>query len=204
MRIQWIGQCAFQITSKSGQTLLIDPYQRVIGLPRGEFPSDVVVFSHRHIDHYDKSAVGPNSKVIEGSGHFIAGDFSVLGVKAYHDNQEGLLSGEVTLYAITVDGYRVVHLSDLGEAPSEESLKRLGRPDVLLFPAGEHTTISLAEAKQLVEYMRPKIAIPMAFHRPGLLMPSASLEMVQQIFPKHRSVKWLELQPRQRLADMTE
>ncbi|MCK6439274.1 MAG: MBL fold metallo-hydrolase, partial [Planctomycetes bacterium] len=143
MRLQWVGQACFFITAANGRSLLIDPFQRVIGLPRGQFPADVVVFSHNHLDHYDPGAVPPGAAIVAGPGFHDLNGFQCFGLRAYHDNREGLLSGEVTLYSFIVDGYRIVHLSDLGEDLDDYRLVQLGKPDILLFPAGEHTTITL-------------------------------------------------------------
>ncbi len=204
MRIQWVGQCCFHIRAADGRCLLLDPFQRVIGLPRGEFPADVVVFSHAHIDHSDPSAVPNGAKLVTSSGFTEVAGFRLLGVPAYHDPRGGLLSGSVNLFSVSVDGFRILHLSDLGEDLSDDKLRMLGRPDVLLFPAGEHTTISLSEARRLVERIRPAIAVPMAFHQPGLLMPAASQTAVEKMFPIHRKAGVLELVPGTRLGNTTE
>jgi len=204
MRLQWIGQCCFQIQASDGRSLLIDPFQRVVGLERGDFPADVVVFSHAHLDHYDPSAVPPGAIVVTGPGFKDVAGFRLLGVQAFHDPKGGLLSGEVTLYSITVDGFRIVHLSDLGEDLSDNTIRMLGRPDVLLFPAGEHTTISLAESKALIARFQPSIAVPMSFHQPGLLMPSASQEKVERTFPAHRRTSEVNLVSGAKLAPGTE
>lgn len=204
MKLQWVGQCCFHIQAGDGRSLLIDPFQRVIGIGRDDFPADVVVFSHGHLDHCDRTAIPGGATVVTGPGFREVAGFRLLGVQAFHDPKGGLLSGEVTLYSITVDGFRIVHLSDLGEELPDTTLRSLGKPDVLLFPAGEHTTVSLAEAATLVARMSPRIAVPMAYHQPGLLMPSASLEKVEKAFPRHRRVSEINLIPGTRLPDATE
>lgn len=204
MRIQWVGQCCFHVTADDGRALLVDPFQRVIGLDRGDFDADVVLFSHRHLDHFDESAIPIGAQVISTPGFREVAGFRILGVQAYHDPKGGLLSGEVTLFSFVVDGYRIVHLSDLGEELDDNRIRALGRPDVLLFPAGEHTTISIAEAKRLVARFQPAIAVPMAFHQPGLLMPSASLVAVERAFAGHRKVSAINLPAGARLPAATE
>jgi len=201
MRLQWVGQACFHIEAQDGRLILIDPFQRVIGIPRSQFPADVVVFSHSHIDHCDPSAIPHGVPVVMGAGEHAAQGFNFNGVKAYHDPREGLKSGEVTLYTFVVDGFRILHLSDLGERLSDAVVQRLARPDVLLFPAGEHTTIDLKEAAELVGRLKPRIAIPMAFHLPGLIMPSASRAKVERAFPKHKRASQLELTPGTKLPD---
>jgi L-ascorbate metabolism protein UlaG (beta-lactamase superfamily) len=204
MRLQWVGQCCFFLQAADGRSLLFDPFQRVIGLDRGDFAADVVLFSHSHIDHCDPSAVPAGAMTVTGPGHHEAAGFRIFGVQAFHDPHEGLLSGEVTIFSVEVDGYRVVHLSDLGEQLDDTRIAALARPDVLLFPAGEHTTLSLAESAALVQRLAPKIAIPMAAHLPGLLMPSAQGAKVEKTFPRHRRASVLDLAPGTRLDPRTE
>jgi L-ascorbate metabolism protein UlaG (beta-lactamase superfamily) len=204
MRLQWVGQCCFHITAADGRSVLIDPYQRVIGLERGDFPADLVLFSHSHIDHCDPSAAPVGAAVVSTPGHHEAAGFRVMGWKAFHDNREGLLSGEVVLFGLEVDGFKILHLSDLGESLDEQRLRAFGRPDILLFPAGEHTTITLEESAELVRQLAPRIAIPMSFHLPGLLMPAAQPSRVERAFPRHRRAHVVDLACGQRLEPTTD
>lgn len=204
MRLQWLGNACFLLESRAGTRVLIDPFHRSIGLGRDDVQADAVVFSHTLLDHYDPSAVPEGAALIIGDGHAEVKDLRLLGVQAYHDDREGLLAGSVTMYGISVDGFRVVFLSDLGEELDDARMRLLGRPHVLLFPAGEHTTISLAQAAGLVKRFNPNIAIPFGYHLPGLLMPMASLEKVKRTFPDYRESKVLELSPGQKLAPATE
>lgn len=201
MHLQWVGQACFYVESQDGRSILIDPFQRVVGLQRGEFPADVVVFTHRHIDHFDPTALPAGAEVIAGEGEHEAAGFRFLGVQAFHDPHEGLKSGEVTLFRFEVDGFSIVHLSDLGERLDDVSVAKLRGADILLFPAGEHTTISIEESIELIQRLQPKLAIPMAYHLPGLLMPAASREKVERMLPNHGNAPLLGLAPGTKLPD---
>jgi L-ascorbate metabolism protein UlaG (beta-lactamase superfamily) len=61
----------------------------------------------------------------------------------------------------------VCHLGDLGHLLSEEQLAELGPIDVLLVPVGGETTITPAEAAEVVAQVSPKIVIPMHFATDG-------------------------------------
>lgn len=204
MKLQWVGQACFLIEADDGRSILIDPFQRVIGINRGDFPADVVVFSHAHIDHCDHSAVPQGATVVMGNGEHPAAGFTFIGHHAYHDPREGLKSGAVTLYEFVVDGYRIVHLSDLGERLDDQLVKRLKGADIVLFPAGEHTTIDLNEAHELLVRLTPRLAVPMAFHLPGLIMPSASREKVERHFVGAHSEPMLEIPAGTPLPNQTE
>ncbi len=204
MKLEWIGQACFYIQAQDGRRIVIDPFQRVIGLKRGELPADVAVFSHTHIDHCDPGIVADGTSVVMGPGLHQVGGFRFFGVHAYHDKKEGLLSGSLTLFSFVVDGFRIIHLSDLGEDLDDQRIEQLGKPDILLFPAGEHTTLSLPEVEALIKRFSPAIAVPMSFHLPGLLMPAASREKVEKTFPKYLNGALIELIPGQKFTQGTQ
>jgi len=71
------------------------------------------------------------------------------------------------IFAVEIDGVHVCHLGDLGHLLSEEQLAELGPIDVLLVPVGGETTITPAEAAEVVAQVSPKIVIPMHFALDG-------------------------------------
>jgi L-ascorbate metabolism protein UlaG (beta-lactamase superfamily) len=57
----------------------------------------------------------------------------------------------------------ICHLGDLGHLLTDEQLVELGPVDVLLVPVGGETTLTPAEAAEVVAQVGPKIVIPMHF-----------------------------------------
>src|SRR5262249_28872611 len=65
---------------------------------------------------------------------------------------------------LEVDGLRIVFLGDLGHTLTDAQIKRIGPVDVLLVPVGGIYTLNGADAKKVVEQLKPKkYIIPMHF-----------------------------------------
>src|SRR5262249_25362071 len=79
-----------------------------------------------------------------------------------------------------VDGFRIVHLGDLGHLLSKDQIKKIGAVDILMIPVGGVYTINGTEAKKVVEQLKPKYYIlPMHYGVKGydaLLTPEEFLE----------------------------
>src|SRR5438105_15753621 len=69
---------------------------------------------------------------------------------------EGLARGKNSVFIIDVDGWRVCHLGDLGHELDLKLLKQIGQVDVLMVPVGGIYTLNGAEAKKVVEQIKPK------------------------------------------------
>ena len=89
--------------------------------------------------------------------------FKVTQIPTFHDDQRGRLRGENLCTVIEGDGLRIAHLGDLGHPLSGDELSRFGRLDLLMIPVGGVYTIDAAQAKELVEALRPRITVPMHY-----------------------------------------
>jgi L-ascorbate metabolism protein UlaG (beta-lactamase superfamily) len=174
--IHWHGQSFFEIESSKGTRIVLDPHT-IEAYGRKSVPADLVLISHLHNDHTQVEAV-PNrakAKIIYGlkAGDRKAdwnlidetvGDVHVRSVGVYHDASKGMERGKNTIFILEVDGLRIVHLGDLGHLLSDADIKKIGPVDVLLIPVGGVYTINGAEAKKVVEQLRPRqYVIPMHY-----------------------------------------
>jgi L-ascorbate metabolism protein UlaG (beta-lactamase superfamily) len=173
--ISWHGQSFFVIKSSKGTVLAIDPHD-IMEYGRVEkLRADCVLFSHLHNDHtqvevfinYKPKDKDKGLKIIPGlTGKGKATrwanidedfkDFHIRSVGAYHDDMEGLKNGLNTIFIVDVDGWRIVHLGDLGHILNEEQLKKLGKVDVLMIPVGGVYTLNGGEAKKVQEQIKPR------------------------------------------------
>lgn len=179
VRISWHGQSFFVIASSKGTTIAIDPhdipeYGRILGVK-----ADAVLFSHLHNDHTQKEVIDnhqdKNFKVIPGLVGKGAGarwaridekvkDFHIRSVATYHDDMEGMKSGKNTVFLLEVDGWRIVHLGDLGHLLTPEQVKKIGPVDVLMIPVGGVYTLNGSEAKKVMEQLKPReYVLPMHY-----------------------------------------
>jgi L-ascorbate metabolism protein UlaG (beta-lactamase superfamily) len=130
--------------------------------------AEVVTVSHGHDNHSYTQVVRDGAYEIHGPGEYEVAGVSVIGVPTYHDAEKGKKEGRNTVYLIEIDDVRVCHLGDLGHRLADGDLEVLGNVDVLLVPVGGRTTISAAQAAEVVRQIEPRAVVPMHFAIPGL------------------------------------
>lgn len=168
MDITYLGHSSFKLKGRSA-SLVTDPFDaKMLGLKFSGVEADIVTISHDHSDHNKASAVSGVKKTISGPGEYEVMGISVLGFASYHDDKEGTLRGNNTIFVIEVDGLRICHLGDLGHALSEGLVEDIGDIDILMVPVGGEYTIALQQAVEVVQQIEPSIVIPMHYKVPGL------------------------------------
>ncbi|HEX5270931.1 MAG TPA: MBL fold metallo-hydrolase [Gemmataceae bacterium] len=174
LTIRWHGQSFFEIISSEGTRVVTDPHA-IDAFGRQSVKADLVLISHLHSDHtrLDVIEEKPKPKVLYGvkedkgtARKFTWTNFDekfkdvhVYSVGTYHDDEQGLKRGLNSCMVIEVDGFRVVHLGDLGHKLSPDQVKSIGKVDVLMVPVGGIYTLNGSEAKEVVEQLRPRYAI---------------------------------------------
>ncbi len=162
MKIKYLGHSCFQLRSANGTAIVTDPYTKVgYELPKGLF-ADVVTVSHSHFDHNYTQAIQTDC-VISTAGRHQIKQFEIIGINSYHDPRGGALRGGNVIFKLQIDEVSVCHFGDLGEPVSKALLEKIGKVDVLLLPIGGTYTIDAAQAKEYVDFIAPKIVIPMHF-----------------------------------------
>jgi L-ascorbate metabolism protein UlaG (beta-lactamase superfamily) len=171
IKVTWHGQSFFEIKSSKGTNIVMDPhlipaYGRVQGVK-----GDIVLISHNHNDHTQigalENAKEKNFKVIPGlKGAGLRADWNLVKEQVkdvkirtlglYHDTEQGLKYGRNTAFILEVDGWRIVNLGDLGHLLTPEQIKKIGPVDVLMLPVGGIYTLNGAEAKKVVDQLKPK------------------------------------------------
>lgn len=181
MIIRWLGHSCFRITSYGGKTLLTDPYDS--GAYRGtlnyapldEAP-DVVTVSHRHADHGNTAILKGSPVIVESREARVVDGFNIRGIATYHDDRDGDLRGDNTVFRIIVDDVAVCHLGDLGQELSQARVEQIGEVDVLLVPVGGYFTIDAGQATRVMEQLHPSITIPMHFRNDECLFDIETVE----------------------------
>jgi L-ascorbate metabolism protein UlaG (beta-lactamase superfamily) len=180
--IRWHGQSFFEIQSGKGTLLAVDPHN-IEAYGRREVKPDAVLMSHPHIDHTAAEPIVGFASVkklhgIKGNALKLRDqefnefeetvkDIKIQCVGAYHDKVQGMTRGKTGIFILEVDGLRIVHLGDLGHTLTEGQLKKIGKVDVLMIPVGGIYTLNGAEAKEVVEQLKPRrYIIPMHYGTP--------------------------------------
>jgi len=181
VKIRWHGHACFEIVSKDGLTIVIDPHDgSSIGIKPPSVKADVVLISHNHFDHNAYRVVSkPSTQVIVSRrGDFRIGprgEVRVRGILAYHDKYKGKRRGSIIMYKVTVDELDILHMGDLGHILTSEQVSEIGSIDIALIPVGGTFTIDPEEAWRTLEMLKPKIAIPMHYWISGVNLPLHSV-----------------------------
>lgn len=189
MTIQWYGQSCFKLQG-GDVVLLIDPFDKEIGLtpPRGK--TDIVLSTHSHIDHASTEGF-EESFIVDTPGEYEIKDVVIKGIPSFHDDSEGKKSGLNTIYTLEIDGIKVCHLGDLGQKElSPDQIDAIGDVDILMASIGggydldgqKLETLNADGIKKVINQIEPRIVIPMHYYIKGLALkmegPEKFLKMV--------------------------
>jgi L-ascorbate metabolism protein UlaG (beta-lactamase superfamily) len=205
--VRWWGQAMVSIETYWNLQIVIDPFGEQVGYKDPHVSADLVLITHEHFDHNNARLVGGEPIVVhalDSEGKVVPGrqvldrlpnkdkptwsdadadanrsthKVAVTTIPAWHDEQQGRQRGATAMFAIDVDGVRIVHCGDLGQAKlTDEQLAAIGRVDVLLIPAGGVYTIDTAGAVGIVEQVRPRYVIPIHYKTPALKINLEGIE----------------------------
>lgn len=170
IRIRWWGHSCFEISDENA-SIVIDPHDGTsIGIPPPRTRADIILITHDHFDHNQSRVVEKNDSTIV-RGTTVHKEFSVRGVKAYHDKLMGAHRGEITAFIFSYGGITFCHLGDIGHLPGDGMVKEIGEVDVLFVPVGGIFTADAREALEICRCISTKVVIPMHYKIEGLSLP---------------------------------
>lgn len=188
MRITWYGHAAFLVEAE-GKRIILDPYTSADAgsyAPIAE-PADVVAASHENAKyHSGTSEIVPPFEMVLGTsipprGVEVAG-ICVRALPVY-ETPEKLAEDQVATLDFRLEGLHLAFLGDLGHALSPLELALLGRPDILLVPAGGPPTIDYPLIPPLIEALSPSIVIPMHYLTPKINLDIQPVERFLEALP---------------------
>ncbi len=185
MEIEWYGQSAFRLTGDE-HTVFIDPFGDVSSLSsRGitwEYPAisgvsaDLLLVTHEHRDHNGVEVVAGEPATLRATaGRHQSPIGEVIGIASEHDDVAGTQRGPNTIFVFTLDGVRICHFGDFGQAALRpEQLAAIGEIDLLIIPVGGMPTLGASQAAEVVAQLSPRWVVPMHYrtHRIGFLEPA--------------------------------
>ncbi len=174
IRIRWHGHSCFEFSD--GITLVIDPHDGAsIGISPPKVKADVILVTHDHFDHNQTRVVEKEGSIVVRGSKRIEG-IEIEAIKAYHDKEKGSKRGEINMYKVNYDFISFLHVGDLGHMLDDETIKRIGKIDMLFVPVGGVFTIDAGEAYELSKKIDAKIIVPMHYKIEGLSLPIDRLE----------------------------
>jgi L-ascorbate metabolism protein UlaG (beta-lactamase superfamily) len=173
LHIRSYGQSAFLIIG--GQTVFIDPFGDMDGFAaRGlqfDYPpidgvdADLLLVTHEHRDHNAVEVVGGSPQILRSTaGTFESPLGEVVAIASEHDDVAGTQRGPNTIFRFTLDGLRLCHFGDFGQAALRpEQQQAIGEVDVLFVPVGDGPTVGGEPAAAIVRALRPRLVVPMHY-----------------------------------------
>ena len=168
LELRWHGHACFELACK-GFTVVFDPYEDnyVPGFGALDVAADLVLCSHtQHGDHNAAHVGHP----LEGHEN----PFTITAIETFHDPEGGALRGPNTIHVLQAGKLRVAHLGDIGCQLTPAQLADLAGLDVAMVPVGGFYTIGPAEAKALMDQIKPKVIIPMHYRQGEVGLPAVA------------------------------
>ncbi len=186
MKITFLGHAGVKLDFKD-KVVIIDPF--LTGNPKAPFgaesidKADIVIVTHDHGDHlgdafeiakrtgavfvsqHELAVLASDQGIERTEGMNIGGPISVDGVKvaltpAWHTAGNGDPTGVVVEY----EGIVVYHAGDTGLFSDMKLIGELFKPDIAFLPIGSRYTMDVPQAVKAVEFIRPKVAIPIHYN----------------------------------------
>ena len=158
MQIQWLGHACFAITHK-GYTVLIDPYNGdyTNGYPKLRLKADRLLISHEHFGHNYREGVQLSGRPESDC------PFEISTLRVPHEFKLGNWRGFCNIHILEADGFKLVHMADLGTQLDGGQISRLYGADVCMICAGSATALPSQEAKRATDEIMAKVIIPMHY-----------------------------------------
>lgn len=194
MKISWHGQSCVQIVTNEGKRIIIDPFisgNPLSDLNADTIESDVIIVTHGHSDHMgDTEAIAKRTSALIISTVEIADYFAGRGLET-HGMQPGggyqfdfgyiKLTPAIHGSAYTSDGMSIslgiaagvlVHIDDktiyhAGDTALFSDMTLIGETypiDVAFLPIGDNYTMGPTDAARAVQFLNPKIAVPIHYN----------------------------------------
>ena len=164
VRVDWLGNQSFKVTSSIGTAILTNPYESGTGgrtLPSPLKP-DIVLVSHEHPESNNVDATEGQPTIFRGSmgiGVNNATGIGIRGVATFRDPASETVEGMNIVYSWIMDGMRFCFLGALANPLTPAQLAQLGTVDVLFVPVGGPLSPSARES--VLSQIRPRVVIPM-------------------------------------------
>jgi L-ascorbate metabolism protein UlaG (beta-lactamase superfamily) len=172
--IRWYGQSAFLLLGE--QRVFIDPFGDMTGLaaargmqfdylPIEGVEANLVLVTHEHADHNAVEGIGGSPQILRSTaGTFDSPVGEVIAVASEHDELAGTTRGPNTIFCFALDGLRICHFGDFGQAALRTEQKQaIGAVDVLFLPVGGGPTVGGESAAAIARALRPRLVVPMHY-----------------------------------------
>lgn len=195
LKLTYHGHSVFEVHSGS-HNLIIDPFingNKHAKVKAKDINADFVVLTHAHGDHMgdafdiakrnDATVIAVNELANYASENgckahnmHIGGSFTFPFGKlkftiAHHGSStpDGKYMGEPAGVVLTIDGKNIYHAGDTGLFLDMKLIGEINPIDAALVPIGDNFTMGIDDAVKAIEFLNPKLAIPMHYSTFGVI-----------------------------------
>lgn len=195
IKITYHGHSAFEIKSDK-YNIIIDPFldgNKNCKVKSSGVKCDFVVLTHGHGDHIgeafeiakrnDAMVIAVNELADHAAGNGCKAHNMGIGggynfpfgrlkfTIAHHSSatNEGQYMGEPAGVLITMQGKTIYHAGDTGLFLDMKLIGEMNSIDAALVPIGDNFTMGIDDAVKAVEFLNPKMAVPMHFNTFGVI-----------------------------------
>jgi L-ascorbate metabolism protein UlaG (beta-lactamase superfamily) len=192
MRVEWHGQSAFSLTGGEAK-VFIDPFADMSALEsRGmqfDYPAieaedvDLLLITHEHLDHNGVEAVDGEPAILRSTAGRLESPLGeVVAIASEHDTVAGTERGPNTIFVFELDGLRIAHFGDFGQARLRpEQAAAIGKVDLLFVPVGGGPTLGGVAAAEVALSLDPAWVVPMHYRTPRIGFLETEAEFVAAI-----------------------
>ena len=182
--IEFFGHNFFQITSSRGTKIITDPVTPGF-YPTPDLSPHAITVGREHPNHNFVEIAKNSPVILRGLGNYGAEwnkvsttvkDVLVYTVPIYQQQFGNALKGAAFVFDLGT--ICVAHLGDLAHKLTEEQIKAFGKVDIAMIPIGGMFTMPPDTAREVLQQLKPKIAIPMHYRE-----NTALLDMFVKGFP---------------------
>jgi len=167
--IEFFGHNFFQITSSKGTKIITDPVAPGF-YPTPNVSPHAVTVGREHPNHNYVELAQGKPVILRGLTNYGAEwnkisttvrDILVYTVPVYQQQFGNALKGAAFVFDLGT--ICLAHLGDLSHKLTEEQIKAFGKVDIAMIPIGGTFTMPPDTAREVLQQLKPKIAIPMHY-----------------------------------------
>ena len=167
--LEFFGHNFFQITSTKGTKIVTDPVAPGF-YPTPNVAPDAITVGREHPNHNYVEIAKNKPVILRGLANYGAEwnkvsttvkDILVYTVPIYQQQFGNALKGAAFVFDLGT--ICVAHLGDLSHKLTEEQIKAFGKVDIAMIPIGGTFTMPPDTAREVLQQLKPKIAIPMHY-----------------------------------------
>ena|SRR6516164_6670921 len=174
--VEFFGHNFFQITSSKGTKIITDPVAPGF-YPTPEVWPHAVTVGREHPNHNYVEVAKGNPVILRGLGNYGAEwnkisttvrDVLIYSVPVYQQQFGNALKGAAFVFDLGT--LCIAHLGDLSHKLTDEQIKAFGKVDIAMVPIGGTFTMPPDTAREVLQQLKPKIAIPMHYRESTYLL----------------------------------